>query len=72
VFHCCFDLDYILHRGGAQEMARGGVRLPGADRLATASEIAAHAVVLKARGFEVMPTCAKHDKAGHCTGHEEC
>ena len=68
--HCCFDLDYIVHRGGAAEMARDGVRLPGASHLASASEIATHAAILKAKGFEVMPTCAKHDARGYCAGHE--
>lgn len=70
IFHCCFDLGYIIHRGGAVEMARGGIRLPGADRLATAAEILTHAALLRMRGFSAMPTCSKHDPLGHCLGHE--
>jgi hypothetical protein len=69
VIHCCFDLDYILRRGGADEMANGGIRKDG--RLLTAPEIMTMAVLLKAQGFEVLPTCANHDELGHCKGCEK-
>lgn len=70
VYHCCIDLAYILRRGGAREMA-GHVRLPGADHWATEDEILTHAAILRAKGFEVMPTCSNHDARGYCCGHEE-
>lgn len=70
MFHCAFDLDYILHRCGARSMA-GNVRLPGASDLATEAEVLTHATLLKARGFEVMPTCDQHDERGYCLGHKE-
>ncbi len=66
--HCCIDLDYIIHRGGARSMA-GRVTLAGCDRPATEAEVLAHAAILKARGFEVLPTCRDHDSRGHCLGH---
>jgi hypothetical protein len=67
VIHCCIDLDYIVHRGGWRHMVNN-VRLPGATRNATADEVIAYAVMLKARGFDAMPTCANHDERGHCRG----
>jgi hypothetical protein len=69
IYHCCFDLDSIIHRGEGSRMA-GRVRLAGADHWATEAELIAHATILKAQGFEVMPTCGKHDKAGNCLGHD--
>ena len=68
-FCCSIDLDYIVHRGGAAQMA-GHVRLPGAETWATEAEIATHAVILKASGLEVMPTCRNYDAKGYCTGHD--
>lgn len=70
IFHCAFDLDYIIHRRGAAEMA-GHVRLPGADHWATEAELVTHATVLKAKGMESLPTCGHHNKLGHCLGHTE-
>lgn len=70
IYHCCFDLDYLIHRGGSAELA-GHVRLPGASTWATEAEVMTHATLLKARGFEVMPTCGNYDHAGHCKGHAE-
>lgn len=67
-YHCCFDIDAIVHRGEAARMA-GHVRLPGADHWATEADILTHATLLKARGFEVMPTCGHHDSRGYCMGH---
>lgn len=55
-FHATFDLDSLIHRGEAARMA-GHVRLPGAAEWATEAEIIAHATILKAQGFEVLPTC---------------
>jgi hypothetical protein len=69
IFHCCFDLGYIIHRNGAAEMA-GRVRLAGEPTWATEAEVMAHAVLLRMRGFSVLPTCSKHDPLGHCLGHE--
>jgi hypothetical protein len=69
IFHCCFDLGYIINRGGAAEMA-GQIRLAGARTWATEHEVRAHAVLLRMQGFSVLPTCAKHDPLGHCLGHE--
>ena len=70
IFHCCFDLDSIIHRGEAGRMA-GRVKLAGADHWATEAELIAHATVLKAQGFDALPTCGKHDKLGHCAGHAD-
>jgi hypothetical protein len=69
-YHCNFDLDYLLHRGGARQMA-GHVRLPGAKEWATEAEVLTHATLLKMRGMEVMPTCGNHDARGYCNGHAE-
>lgn len=70
IYHCCIDLDYMLQRRGAAEMA-GHVRLAGAETWATEAELLTHATILKARGFEVMPCCGNHDARGYCRGHEE-
>lgn len=68
VIHCCIDLDAIVHRGMARDMA-GRVTLPTEPtRRATEAEIIAYAAILKARGFDAMPTCANHDDLGHCRG----
>lgn len=69
IYHCCFDIDHLIHRGGARRMA-GHVRLPGQSEWATEAEIITHATVLKAQGFDAMPTCSNHDRLGHCNGHE--
>jgi hypothetical protein len=69
-YHVTFDLDGLIHRGGAAELA-GQVRLPGATAPATAEEIVAHATVLKAMGYKVLPSCALHDPQGFCRGHRD-
>lgn len=70
VIHCCFDIDWVLRRGGAQELA-GRVRLPQQEgERSTVAEIMAHAAILKARGFDAIPGCANHDAQGHCKGCE--
>lgn len=67
IFHASIDLDAIIHRGDAARMA-GHVRLPGGEDWATEAEILAYATILKAKGFEAMPTCSCHDSRGNCTG----
>lgn len=67
-YHCCIDLDYILRRGGAAEMA-GRVKLAGRNTWATEPAVLTHAACLKAMGYEVMPTCAHHNDRGYCLGH---
>lgn len=68
IYHCCFDLDAIIRRGEAGRMA-GRVKLAGTETWATEAELITHATILKARGFEVLPTCAEYDARGHCRGH---
>lgn len=68
MYHCCFDLDAIIHRGEAARMA-GYIRFAGAETWATEAELITHATLLKAQGFEVMPSCGEHDAKGHCLGH---
>jgi hypothetical protein len=65
-FHCCFDLGYVLKH--AREMAAAGVTMRG-ERMTEAS-LTAHAAILRARGFEVLPTCSEYDARGYCRGHE--
>lgn len=69
IFHATFDLDAIIHRGEAAKMA-GHVRIAGAETWATEAELIAHASILKAKGYEVLPVCDNHDAAGQCRGHE--
>ena len=33
--------------------------------------VVAHAAVLKAKGFEVLPPCNNYDALGYCNGHTE-
>lgn len=68
-YHATFDLDALIHRGEAAKMA-GHIRFPGAEDWATEAEIIAHASILKAQGFEVLPTCDNHDATGQCLGHQ--
>lgn len=69
-FCCCIDLDYVIRRGGAAQMA-GHIRLPRAAAWATEAELIAHATILQAKGLEVMPSCGNHDARGYCRGHEK-
>lgn len=69
IYHATFDLDAIIHRGEAARMA-GCVRLPGAQNSASEAELVAFATILKAKGFESLPACSKHDAKGNCPGHE--
>ena len=69
VYHATFDLDALIHRGEAAKMA-GHVRLPGEQEWATEAAIITHASILKAKGFEVLPTCNNHDATGTCLGHQ--
>ncbi len=66
VMHCSFDLGYVLRH--AREMANAGIRLNG-ERMTEVS-LMAYATILRARGFEVLPSCPEHDARGYCTGHE--
>lgn len=68
VFHTSIDLDYVIHRGGAREMA-GLVRFAGAEEPADEVELLTRATLLKARGFKAFPGCANHDSEGWCLGH---
>jgi hypothetical protein len=67
-FHATFDLDALIHRGEAARMA-GYVRFAGSNHWATEPEIVAHATILKAKGFDVLPACDKTDAKGNCLGH---
>lgn len=66
IVHCCIDLDYIIHRGGAKTMVNT-VRHEGAFR--TEDWWIAYATILKAAGYEAMPTCTHYDRLGRCKGH---
>lgn len=70
VYHCSFDLNAIIHRGEAARMA-GHIRLAGAETWATEAELIAYATILRAKGLEVLPTCANHDAKGNCLGHQD-
>lgn len=69
-FHVTFTLDALIHSGEAGRMA-GYIRLPGCHEWASEAEIIAHAMILKAQGFEVLPVCSGHDSKGYCQGHDE-
>lgn len=69
-FHVTFTLDSLIHRGEAAKIA-GYVRLPGETDWATEAEIIAHATILKAQGFDVLPPCNNHDAKGNCLGHQQ-
>jgi hypothetical protein len=65
VMHCSFDLGYVIRH--AREMANAGITLNGEK--ATEASLMTHATILRARGFEVLPTCPEHDAKGYCPGH---
>lgn len=70
IFHVTFNLNALIHKGEAAQMA-GHVRFPGSETWATEAELIAHATILKAQGYEVLPTCDNHDKKGNCLGHSK-
>lgn len=67
-FHAGFDLNGVIHRGDAAKMA-GYVYFPGHEDPATEAEIIAHAAILRAQGYVILPACANHDRLGYCKGH---
>lgn len=68
VFHASIDLDYVIHRGGARELA-GLIRFAGATQPADEVELLTRATLLKAKGLEAFPPCGNHDAKGWCRGH---
>lgn len=68
IYHCHFDLDYILNAppDEAAKMLRN--RSTGASL--SSAEAKMHAAIMKAQGFEVMPICDHYDERGYCAGHE--
>jgi hypothetical protein len=65
-YHCCVDLDALIKGRDI-----GPFRVVSAEELPVPQhELVAHAVILKARGFDVLPTCSKYDEKGNCRGHE--
>jgi hypothetical protein len=71
IIHCSIDLDAIVHRGMSRDLA-GNITLPAEpSRRATEAEVIAYATLLKARGFEVLPTCSNYDTRGYCRCHLE-
>lgn len=68
-YHCQLDLDYILkapdeEAGRMLKDAKTGISL-------TSAEAKTRAVILKAKGYEVMPIgCDNHDAMGYCSGHQ--
>lgn len=69
IYHCCMDLDFIIRC--PPEKAAMIARRPDTGIQMESHEIKAHALILKAKGFEVMPGCNHHDSRGHCLGHEK-
>lgn len=67
-FHVTFSLVELIHHGGAASIA-GYIRLNGSIEWATEAEIIAHATILKALGYVVLPPCNNHDAHGNCLGH---
>lgn len=70
VKYCCqFDLDYVLN-APAEEAGRM-LKDAQTGRTLTSAEAKAHAAILKAQGYEVLPIgCDNYDAKGYCSGHE--
>lgn len=68
IYHGTFDLDYILRM--TDDMAGSMLKDRETGRTLRSEEVKAHAAILKARGFEVLPCCDHHDATGQCLGHE--
>lgn len=68
VFHVAVGLNHLtstpLHELEGMFKDGRGVTIPPAA-------VVAHAAILKAKGFEVMPPCKNHDHLGYCKGHPE-
>lgn len=74
LIHAGFDVDAILHRGLAHQLA-GHIRRirrdgPGEPWMSV-EEVATYALCLKLRGYRLMPTCGHYDRQGYCLGHDE-
>lgn len=63
------DLDHLLRQPFAQ-LGRL-VRDQHSGQPLPAVEVAARAILLRAAGYEVMPTCGHHDRRGFCLGHTD-
>jgi len=63
------DLDHLLRQPFAQ-LGRL-VRDEDSGQPLPPVEVAARAVLLRAAGYEVMPTCGHHDRRGFCLGHAD-
>ena len=64
--HVAVGLNYLTHcplveLEGMFKNEHGAVIEPEA--------IVAHAIVLKAKGYEVLPPCDNYDALGYCNGH---
>jgi len=70
LIHAGFDLDAILHRGMAHQLA-GMIRRGPDEPWMTVEEVATHALCLKLRGYRMLPTCGHYDRQGYCLGHDE-
>lgn len=68
ITHCTVDLDYIIRRGGAKLFV-DTVRHDGFFR--DEAWWIAYATILKAAGYESMPTCTHYDRLGNCKGHPQ-
>ena len=63
------DLDHLLRQPFA-ELGRL-VRDHDSGQPLPPVEVAARAILLRAAGYEVMPTCGHHDRRGFCLGHTD-
>jgi hypothetical protein len=68
-YHHTAELRWISHCGGARHMVNHVFALDG--RVLTETEWIALAVILKAKGMDVLPACTHHNHLGHCKGHPE-
>lgn len=67
IYHGTFDLDYILNVDAG--IAGSMLKERKTGRTLRSEEVKAHAAILKAQGFDVLPPCDHHDERGNCLGH---
>ena len=65
--HAALDLNYLT--SCSLDELEGSFKNPQGEILEP-SAVVAIAVILKAKGYEVLPPCKHHDARGHCKGHE--
>jgi hypothetical protein len=68
IYHVAMGINYLLQ--APAEECKMMLKDRETGRELRSEEVKAHALILKAKGFEVVPSCDNYDRLGYCQGHE--